>query len=68
MGDGSGAVAEAVINGTGVVTAINVINGGSGYWPVPSGGVNPAAYPVPPANQGAFVAITTGYVVNLKYR
>ena len=68
MGDGSGAVAEAVINGTGVVTAINVINGGSGYWPVPSGGVNPAAYPVPPANQGAFVAITTGYVLNLKYR
>lgn len=67
MGDGSGAVAEAVIEG-GVVTAINIINGGSGYWPVPSGGVNPAAYPVPPANQGAFVAITTGYVDNLFYR
>lgn len=68
LGDGAGATAEAVINENGVVTAINVITGGSGYWPVPSGGVNPAAYPVPPANQGAFVAISTGYVQNLLYR
>ena len=67
IGDGAGAVAEAVMSG-GTVQSINVINGGSGYWPVPSGGVNPAAYPVPPANQGAFVAISTGYVENLMYR
>lgn len=80
LGDGAGATAEAVMSmtyppghpqaglGYGSVTAINVITGGSGYWPIPSGGVNPAAYPVPPANQGAFVAISTGYVENLLYR
>jgi hypothetical protein len=68
LGNGSGAIAEATINGDGSVTGINVINGGSGYWPVPAGGVNPAAYPVPPANQGAFVVISTGYIVNLLYR
>jgi hypothetical protein len=54
--------------GYGSVVAINVIEGGSGYWPIPSGGVNPAAYPVPPANQGAFVAITTGYAQDILYR
>jgi hypothetical protein len=48
--------------------AINVIDGGSGYWPIPSGGVNPAAFPVPPANQGAFIAISTGYPINLYSR
>jgi hypothetical protein len=80
MGDGSGAVVEAVMSNTyppespfagigyGTIAGFNIINGGSGYWPVPSGGVNPAAYPVPPANQGAFVAITTGYIENLFYR
>ena len=62
------AQATVGVDTTGSITGINVINGGSGYWPVPSGGVNPAAYPVPPANQGAFVAISTGYVVNLMYR
>jgi hypothetical protein len=67
LGDGAGAVAEAVVEG-GTVTAINVIHGGSGYWPIPSGGVNPAAYPVPPANQGAFVTISTGWVENILYR
>ena len=81
LGDGAGAVAEAVMSNTygpgeygpegvgyGSVVGINVIEGGSGYWPIPSGGVNPAAYPVPPANQGAFVTISTGYAVNLLYR
>jgi len=80
IGDGAGATAEAVMSetyppghpqegiGYGTVAAINVVTGGSGYWPVPSGGVNPSAYPVPPQNQGAFVAITTGHVVNLLYR
>ena len=68
IGNGSGATAEAVINDTGVVTEIIVTNGGSGYWPVPAAGVNTAAYPVPPQNQGALVAITTGFVVNLLYR
>ena len=68
LGDGAGAVAQAEINEDGVVTAINVVNGGSGYWPIPTGGINTAAYPVPPQNQGAYVAITTGTVTNLFYR
>ena len=68
IGNGAGAVAVAEINSDGVVTAINVTNGGSGYWPVPSAGVNTAAYPVPPQNQGALVLITTGFVVDLVYR
>jgi hypothetical protein len=68
IGNGSGATAEAVINDTGVVTEIIVTNGGSGYWPIPSGGVNTAAYPVPPQNQGALVAITTGAVLDIIYR
>ncbi len=68
IGNGAGATAEATINSDGVVTGITVTNGGSGYWPVPAGGVNTAAYPVPPQNQGAIVAITTGYVVDLLYR
>jgi hypothetical protein len=54
--------------GYGTVVGVNIVNGGAGYWPVPAGGVNPAAFPVPPQNQGAFVAITTGYVVDLSYR
>ena len=62
------AQATVQVDTTGTVTGISIIEGGSGYWPVPSGGVNPAAYPVPPANQGAFVVISTGYVVNLFYR
>jgi len=80
LGDGAGAVVEAIMSdvyppghpqaglGFGSVTGFNIISGGSGYWPVPSGGVNSASYPVPPANQGALVVISTGYVVNLYYR
>jgi hypothetical protein len=80
LGNGAGAAAEAVMSmtyppghpqagmGYGSVASITVTNGGSGYWPIPAGGVNPAAYPVPPANQGAFVAISTGFATNLLYR
>jgi hypothetical protein len=68
IGNGAGATAEATINSTGVVTAITVTGPGAGYWPVPAGGVNTAAYPVPPQNQGAIVAISTGYVVDMLYR
>lgn len=68
IGNGSGARAEAEINSDGVITAINVIEGGSGYWPMPAGGVNTAAYPVPPQNQGAIVVISTGTVLDILYR
>jgi hypothetical protein len=69
LGNGAGAVAEAVwdpVNGS--VTAINVIDGGSGYWRVPNGTMTPGQYPVPPNQQGAVVVISTGYVENLLYR
>ena len=68
VGNGSGAVVTANIGGSGTVTGFNIISGGSGYWPIPSGGVNPAAYPGPPANQGAFPIISTGYITNILYR
>ena len=71
VGAGSGATAEAEINDQGQVVGINVTNGGSGYWPVTSGGwANPGNLqtPVPVNQQCAVVAITTGYVVNLYYR
>jgi hypothetical protein len=70
IGNGSGAIAEAVWNEQdGSVTAINVINGGSGYWIVPNQGImGPQGVPVSPQNQGAMVAISTGYVENLLYR
>ena len=80
MGNGAGAEARAIMSDTypeghpqagmgyGTVVGIEVTNGGSGYWPIPSGAVNTAAYPVAPQNQGAFVAITTGFVTNLWYR
>ena len=70
VGNGAGATAEAEWDpATGSVTAINVTNGGSGYWRIPNaiinGGVNT---PIPPQNQGATVVISTGYVENLLYR
>ena len=67
VGNGSGATATATINNTGVVTAINITNGGSGYWPLPNLGPNVPA-PANPANLGAAVMITTGFVVDLLYR
>ena len=68
LGSGSGAIVEATLGGSGTVTGFNIINGGSGYWPIPAGGVNPSSYPVPPANQGAFPIISTGYITNILYR
>lgn len=68
VGNGSGAVVTANIDVNGTVTGFNIISGGSGYWPIPSGSVNPAATPVPPAQQGAFPIISTGYITNLLYR
>lgn len=68
VGNGAGAVVTSEIDDNGTVTGFNIISGGSGYWPIPSGGVNPAAYPVPPAQQGAFPIISTGYITNILYR
>lgn len=62
------ATAVTTVNTIGNIEEIIVDNPGSGYWPTPSGSVNSAAFPVPPSQQGAVVAITTGYVINLKYR
>jgi hypothetical protein len=71
VGTGAGARAEAVWNpATGAVSAINVIDGGSGYWRVPNAMISGSGgqYPVAPQNQGAAVIISTGYVENLLYR
>jgi len=70
VGNGAGAVCEAIWSPeTGSVTAINVINGGSGYWRIPNAIINGGANtPIPPQNQGAIVVISTGYVENLLYR
>ena len=80
LGDGAGASARAIMSNTypsghpqagigyGLVESIEIISGGSGYWPNPAGQFGPTNYPVPPANQGAFVAISTGYVENILYR
>jgi len=68
VGNGSGAEVTANIDVNGTVTGFNIINGGSGYWPIPSGGVNQQNYPVPPAQQGAFPIISTGYITNILYR
>jgi hypothetical protein len=69
VGDGAGATATSQINEQGQITAINVISGGSGYWPLPAN-PNPGASPSPvPANQqGAVVIISQGFVTNLLYR
>jgi hypothetical protein len=68
VGNGAGARVTSEIDDNGTVTGFNIINGGSGYWPIPSGGVNQLAYPVPPAQQGAFPIISTGYITNILYR
>ena len=68
VGNGSGAIVTSNIDSNGTVTGFNIISGGSGYWPIPSGGINPPPYPVPPAQQGAFPIISTGYITNLLYR
>jgi hypothetical protein len=68
IGNGAGAEAVATINSGGTVTGIEVTNQGSGYWPILAGGVNTAAYPIPPQNQGAIVVISTGAVADILYR
>lgn len=55
VGEGAGATAVATLN-QGSVSGISVVTGGSGYRPVP------------PTMTGAQVIISTGHVVNLKYR
>jgi hypothetical protein len=67
IGDGAGATAEATVSG-GTVTGITVTNGGSGYWYLPNAGFGAGIYPVNPQQTGAAVTISTGYVVDLKYR
>ena len=68
IGDGSGATAVAEISG-GVVTNIEVTNGGSGYWYLPNSGYGSGfSAPPNPANVGAAVVISTGYVTDILYR
>jgi hypothetical protein len=55
-GDGAGARAVATLGGNGSVTSITVIDGGSGYRPIP------------PTMIGASVLISTGRAENLLYR
>jgi len=45
-----------------------VTNGGSGYWYLPNAGFGVGTYPNNPAQTGAAVVISTGYVVDLLYR
>ena len=57
FGDGAGAVLTADVDpDTGEVTAINVIDGGSGYRPIP------------PTNTQAQIVISTGRVTRIIYR
>ena len=56
IGDGAGAILTATIGGNGSVTGVNVINGGSGYRPVP------------PTNSQAKIVISTGRVKKILYR
>jgi hypothetical protein len=67
IGDGAGATAVATISG-GSVSGITVTNGGSGYWYLPNAGFGMGVYPTNPAETGAAVVISTGYVVDLLYR
>jgi hypothetical protein len=57
IGDGAGAVLTAEVDpGTGEVTAINVVNGGAGYRPIP------------PTNTQAQIVISTGRILDVIYR
>lgn len=55
VGEGAGATAVATV-ANGQIASISVVTGGSGYRPVP------------PTMSAAQVIISTGHVVNLKYR
>jgi hypothetical protein len=57
VGDGAGAVATSAINtATGELTTITIVDGGSGYRPIP------------PTNLQAQLIISTGRVENILYR
>jgi hypothetical protein len=57
IGDGAGATATSAINpATGELTTITIVNGGSGYRPIP------------PTNTQAQMVISTGRVENILYR
>jgi hypothetical protein len=57
VGDGAGATATSAINpATGELTTITIVNGGSGYRPIP------------PTNTQAQLIISTGRVENIIYR
>lgn len=57
VGDGAGAVATSAINpATGELTTITIVDGGSGYRPIP------------PTNLQAQLVISTGRVENILYR
>jgi hypothetical protein len=70
IGNGAGATAVGIINDSGEVIGIDVVTPGSGYWPVPQLIMGNPAYasPVPSSQNGAVVAISTGYVVDIYYR
>jgi hypothetical protein len=55
VGEGAGASAVATVS-NGQIASIAIVTGGSGYRPVP------------PTMSAAQVIISTGHVVNLKYR
>jgi hypothetical protein len=58
LGDGAGAEAICTgVNSIGGITSIEVVSGGSGYWPLQY-----------QSTQQATVLITKGYVLNIKYR
>ena len=57
VGDGAGATATSAVNpATGELTTITIVDGGSGYRPVP------------PTNTQAQIVISTGRVENILYR
>ena len=57
LGNGAGAVAEAVLGGNGTVSSVTVVNGGSGYLPIQfQGGVAATAF------------FSNGKVENVQYR
>lgn len=56
VGYGAGASAVAEISDAGAVSAITIIDGGSGYKLIP------------PSNTGAYVSINTGFVTSILYR
>lgn len=56
VGDGAGARAEAFVNANGALTSINILDGGSGYRPIPPTGIQ------------ATIIVSTGRVEHILYR